>query len=99
MSIDLIKCGNHSFSPWSIVCIHLMNGESKEWIPVESTNLEVDFDWLCPKCIDNYFTPVQELDDSETPDLTDLRPVCMHCVRHLRQKLDENFKKEQEDDQ
>ena len=42
-NINLIQCGNHNWVPWSIVCVHLINGEP-EWIALDSTNPEVDFD-------------------------------------------------------
>lgn len=80
---QLIQCGDHSWAPWSIVCVHLMEGTSHEWIPIPSDFPEVDFDWACPACNPN---------DPETVfNLDNLRPVCIHCVRRYRRKLDPNF--------
>lgn len=79
---DLIQCGDHQWAPWSIVCKHLADGECQEWVPLESSNPEVDFDWTCPDCIPS---------DENPPDLDDLRAVCIHCVRKLRKAYDPNY--------
>lgn len=82
-----IRCGNHEEAPWSIVCIHLVLGQNKEWMPVESDHPEVEFDWFCPSCKDDF--------KKGDPDLNLLRPICIHCVRHLRERYDANFKEDE----
>lgn len=73
-------------APWSIVCVHLANGTSREWIPLESSSPETNFDWVCPDCIPD--------PQAETVNLKNLMPVCIHCVRHLREKFDPNFEED-----
>jgi hypothetical protein len=34
MPRPLIRCANDGLAPWSIVCVHLLNGLSHEWLPV-----------------------------------------------------------------
>jgi hypothetical protein len=83
MNHHLIQCGDHQLAPWSIVCIHLSSGESREWIPLKSSSPEVDYDWVCPDCVPN--------SEIEKPDITKLQAVCIHCVRELRMQYDPNF--------
>jgi len=90
MNINLIECSDHKLAPWSVVCIHLIIGKSKEWVPIESENPEVDFDWTCPDCVPDT--------RSETMSIENFRPVCIHCVRFLRNKFDLNFEKDTEYD-
>jgi len=85
---DLIKCSDHRLAPWSIVCTHLMTGQSKEWKPIHSNNPEVDNDWLCPEC---HQTHMHALDHNLEEDLTHLRAVCIHCVHKLRTMHDQNY--------
>lgn len=75
---DLIECGDHQFAPWSIVCKHLADGECPDWLAIDSTNPEVDYDWVCPTCIETF----------PDPKVEDLRAVCIHCVRKLRKAYD-----------
>lgn len=87
----LIDCGNHNSygkSPWSVVCVHLIEGTSREWIPIESIIPEVDFDWICPKCLE-----LCDDEDGLNPgnNLENLRPVCIHCVRTMRKEFDPNY--------
>ena len=93
-NINLIQCGDHNWAPWSIVCIHLVNKESTEWIPIESNNPEVDYDWICPACDEfqqQYITEETSTDEV----IKDLRPACIHCVRQLRKESDPNYKEEE----
>jgi len=85
---NLIECGDHSFAPWSIVCTHLMYGQSRTWQSLDSDNPEVDHDWLCPECMEQF---IAEADNDQEHDLTNLRPVCIHCVRYLRRKFDRTY--------
>ncbi len=78
-NINLIQCADDGWAPWSIVCIHLIEGTSKEWVHIklrEDDLREVDGDWVCPDCYENI----------ENPNIDDLRPICMHCVRKLKKK-------------
>lgn len=73
-SHNLIQCSDHKWAPWSIVCIHLVNG-STDWNPVPNNDSpEVDYDWLCNEC------------RSKLPDLEadGLKAICIHCVRLLQ---------------
>ena len=84
---NLIRCAGDGWAPWSIVCVHLATGESKEWIPIESNNPEVDHDWVCPECD----TTLQE---SGSVDVDKLKAICIHCVRRLRETNDPKYKDE-----
>lgn len=79
----LIRCSEDGLVPWSIVCIHLVEGRSRKWEPLDSSNPEVDHDWLCPECMKQH--------EMEQDDIENLRPVCIHCVVKLRRKFDPNF--------
>lgn len=73
----LIQCGDHQWAPWSIVCKHLVSGESADWCPVAAEeDGEVEHDWLCPSCLANH----------PNHDVDDLKAICIHCVRILRGK-------------
>ena len=77
----LISCGDHKLAPWSIVCVHLMNQMSKDWVPIKSNHPEVDFDWVCTECAKTI----------SNPDIENLRCVCIHCTQQLRKSFDANF--------
>ncbi len=80
MKTQLIQCGDHKFAPWSVVCIHLIEGTSKEWTPVQvEGGTEVENDWMCPDC-------VSKMEAGDTDMVPLLRPICIHCVRKLRRK-------------
>lgn len=72
---NLIQCGDHSYAPYSIVCVHLIAGTT-EWCPIPSDHPEVDHDWLCPKCLEQF----------SDIGIDDIRAVCIHCVRDLQKK-------------
>lgn len=75
----LIECGDHSYAPWSIVCVHLIDGTSREWKLIEvDDGREVDGDWVCPDCHEKHM--------AGNDDINFLRPICMHCVRTIRKK-------------
>ena len=66
-----------SAMPWSLVCVHLVNG-SKDWIAVPNDDsLEVDFDWFCSDCR-------RKLPDV---DVDDMWAICIHCVRELQAEV------------
>ena len=71
----LIQCADHSYAPWGIVCVHLVEHTALDWMPVpQEPGSECDNDWLCPTCLKKY------------PDvlLDDMRAICMHCIRDLK---------------
>jgi hypothetical protein len=74
--MPLIQCGDHGYAPAVIVCRHLFDGQSRSWCPVDSGDPEVDHDWLCPECLEQY--PLL--------DVEDLRSDCMHCARRLKSR-------------
>lgn len=78
-NIDLIQCGDHSYAPWHVICVHLMEGQSREWLTLNSNNPELDYDYLCPDCM--------ELHEQGKDDLDKLRCACMHCVRDIRKQM------------
>ena len=86
---NLIRCGDHSWAPWSIVCVHLMNGTSRDWLPINSNHPEVDYDWVCPDC-----EPMLEKEKLSEEDMVKLACVCIHCVRYLRDKYDSNYEED-----
>jgi hypothetical protein len=71
----LIRCNDHRYAPAVIVCVHLFDRQATEWCPVPSGDLEVEHDWLCPACL-QLFPEI---------DVEDLRTVCIHCARKLRE--------------
>ncbi len=89
MKSDLIQCGDHKWAPWSIVCIHLIDGHCREWVALESSSDETDHDWVCPDCAD----AMAECEPSKEI-VANLRPVCIHCVRQLRRQLDPVFQED-----
>jgi len=79
---QLIKCGNHQMAPWCICCSHLISGESKIACAVPNPHIkEVDYDWLCPSCLD-----IMEESDDGGENLSKqnlIHCVCIHCMNHL----------------
>lgn len=70
----LIQCADHSWAPWGIVCIHIIEGTAVEAIPMpQEDGSEVESDWMCPSC-------AEEMVNS---NIENLRPVCMHCIRKV----------------
>ena len=80
-----IKCGKHGeWKPWSIVCIHLLEGRAHEWISVPQEDRSDQYDWFCPECIKDLDRMAGERDISQW------RPVCMDCVKLIRTVSDRN---------
>ena len=77
----LIQCGDHSYAPWALICVHLMKGTAKEWVAIEvDDGREVDNDYICPDCAGKV---------SMTPgewDIENLRAVCIHCLRDIPER-------------
>ncbi len=73
----LVECGDHSYSPYSFICQHLLDNPSLEWNPMEvGDGREVEYDWICPDCLDRH---LQGENLGET-----LQTVCIGCVRRIR---------------
>lgn len=81
MSERLIQCGNHSWAPWSAVCIHLMDGSANTAVGLHSNNEEVLYDWICSDCFEKFSVG----DKTDEFLMDNLRAVCMHCTRKLIQ--------------
>lgn len=79
----LIKC-KHGWRPWSIVCVHLLDASSMEWISLPQEDC-ADKDWLCPVCLANWEKIVEE------HNLDDIRPICVDCVGEIRRVFDRNY--------
>jgi hypothetical protein len=70
---NLIKCGDHSYAPWCIVCRCIYYGTAKEYVRIPMGEGQQD-DYLCPKCFDK---------GPEGHTLDDIRAVCIYCARKL----------------
>lgn len=84
---NLIQCGDHMWAPWSLVCSHLLDGSSRVWLPLDNPLPEVDYDWMCPECLSRH----DEEASADDYDITDLRAICIHCVREVRKRFDPRF--------
>ena len=73
----LIRCSDHKYAPWCVVCVHIMDGTTKECVRVPMSPGEQD-DWLCPSCFRK---------GPDALELDDLRAVCIHCARALVKEL------------
>lgn len=79
----LIECGDHSFSPWGVVCVHVLDGTATDLIHGEADDGdEGGGDWMCPECCERAMSSGG--DDS---CLSYLRAACIHCIR----KVIENY--------
>ena len=76
----LIECGDHQWAPMVIVCIHLISGDSHEFCRIPSGDLQTEWDYLCPTCLEGCGGDLEEC------DIDDLRPVCIHCSRYMLKK-------------
>jgi hypothetical protein len=86
MKTDYIKC-KHGKRRWSIVCMHLLDGSSMEWIPIPQLNSRRKLnDWVCPEC-DRQFEKMMQ-----AGDISKLRPICVDCVETIRRVFDKNYK-------
>lgn len=81
--VRYIQCGDHKKRRWQIVCIHLCEGISHEWVEM-ATGTDLP-DYLCPSCAANNERILRK------HDLKDLRPVCVMCVERIRVKLDPKY--------
>jgi hypothetical protein len=74
--------GKHSglpLSTLSIVCVHLLNADSMEWMPVDWGD---SMDWLCPECIKDFPSKIK---------LEEVSLHCIKCVDERRWLFDSNF--------
>jgi hypothetical protein len=86
----LIQCGDHSFAPWAITCVHICNGTATDVVPLPNqTGGEVESDWICPECFAKHFG-----DGPAKGDITDLRAVCIHCLRKALKPYQDKVKSE-----
>jgi hypothetical protein len=47
----LIQCGDQSFAPWAVVCIHICNGTATDVVAIpQPEGSELEADWLCSDC-------------------------------------------------
>jgi hypothetical protein len=62
-------------APAVIVCRHLLDGTSREWVEIVPDDHQEVSDWICRDCAERF------------PDIPveDLRSVCMHCCRAFRE--------------
>lgn len=81
-----IECADHKFRRWSIVCIHLINGECHDWREVDQEGDDEMINWLCPTCVKRVNEGDHRIDD--------MRPCCVICVLKLRRKHDPNYENE-----
>ena len=72
----LIKCGDHSYAPWCVVCNHIINGTTKECVrvPMSQAGDGQQDDWLCPECFEKGPSGLRP---------NDIHCVCIHCARNL----------------
>lgn len=82
----LLHCPRHGRSPAAVVCVHLVEGSVPWASAVELDNGSEQSDYLCPGC-DQLFPTVAEEDWQAVVNPL-MRPVCMHCVRRLREGSD-----------
>jgi hypothetical protein len=69
--MPLVQCSDGKMAPGCVVCRHLADGLSSEWIEIPMEGEEVS-DYLCPECIEKGPEGIPE---------SDLRSFCMHCAR------------------
>lgn len=86
---DLILCEGHKLAPWQLTCIHLWKSPPpNKWVRVpleEGSKKEVDGDWICLDCYRHAVeTAGGDVNCLAKDDMDVLRPVCMHCVNHMK---------------
>jgi hypothetical protein len=62
-------------APMIIVCRHLLDGTSKEWVELPDPDEECS-DFLCPECFER---------GPDRLTTEELAAVCMHCARRMRE--------------
>ena len=79
----LIHCADDGLVPWAIVCRHLLDGLSREWIPVPvEDGRPVANDRLCPACYRGHYLGYDRAKDPAAA-AADLATVCVHCVGEM----------------
>lgn len=76
-SSERIRCRDHGYAPWGIICHHLFTGARKDAIKLP----DGDYDHVCPDC----YGKIDELakQDEISGKNQHLHAVCMHCIRKL----------------
>ena len=69
---NLVKCRDHKWAPWCIVCVHVANRLVKKCIACENDDGR-QTDYLCRACADRL----------PEPSVDDLMCVCIHCARTI----------------
>jgi len=75
---NLIRCSDGRMAPASIICRHLLNGESSEWVELPQPDGGEVFDYMCGDCIRK----------GPPPDADDLLACCFHCTRRMMAERD-----------
>lgn len=71
----LIRCADHSYAPWGIVCRHIVEGTAKTAFAIPQTPpSEVEYDWICEECYKRH---------PDKHKIKDLRAVCCHCIKKV----------------
>jgi hypothetical protein len=70
-----------------IVCIHLLEFKSREWIPLKYSDSDIP-DWYCPECYRRYEQIVANMEYHL------VRPCCVECIDAVRFLSDKNYRKE-----
>lgn len=75
---SLVKCADHKYAPWCVVCTHVFTKTATAYVRVPGGMAQQD-DYLCPACYES--GPGLGVDD--------LKCVCIHCARNLVESLAE----------
>jgi hypothetical protein len=74
VNTKLIQCRDGKFAPWGIVCRHLLDGKSNEWIQLPQPDGGETYDYLCRECFEK---------EPGSQDMDDLAACCFHCTRRM----------------
>ena len=76
---ELIQCADGTYAPGIMICKHLSEGKSSEWIQWHNPEIDAEVcDYLCPKCFARLAAH-----GSRVIDKLPILIACMHCVREL----------------
>lgn len=82
---NTITCGKHKDLPFSILCVHLMEDPTLEWIRVMQDEESKLYDYMCPACAADIDRMLAETDISK------MRIACVNCVDDIRRVFDKNY--------
>jgi hypothetical protein len=71
---NLIRCADGRWAPACILCVHLCDGQSDQWVQLPQPDGGEVFDYLCPECFEK---------GPDALELDDLRSCCFHCANRL----------------